>query len=350
MDHSRDIVSQLTSFEVARVPYRAKLDQNESPIEPPSEIRGQFLDKVADIPWNRYPDDDEMNAAHAKLAGYLGISPEMVLAAAGSDALILFILTVFGGPGRKVLLFPPHYPIYSTFALLSSTEIISLPLGSDFQPDIDKVRPNLEKADILIIANPNNPTGNLINDAIIEEFLSYDNLLVVLDEAYFEFSGKTYVNELDKHNNLIILRTFSKAFGLAGLRFGYCATRSDYIEYIKRAIFAPYNLSRPQWVLAETVLDNFEVLQPLFERTVKERDRLYSSLMAYDSIDPYWSAANFILFRLGENAAEVNRGLIGRGILLRDFSGNEYIRGCLRVTAGTPEENTIFLQAIKQLV
>jgi histidinol-phosphate aminotransferase len=257
---------------------------------------------------------------------------------------------VFGGPGRKVLLFPPHYPIYSTFALLSSTEIISQPLGSDFQPDMETVRPKLKEADVLIIANPNNPTGNLIDDAIIEEFLSYDNLLVVLDEAYYEFSGKTYVNELDKYPNLIILRTFSKAFGLAGLRFGYCATRPDYIEYMKRAIFAPYNLSRLQWILAETVLDNFATLQPLVEQMISERDRIYSSLMGYDGIAPHWSAANFVLFHLGDKAKEVNTGLIERGVLLRDYSANEYIPGCLRVTAGTPEENTIFLQEIKQLV
>lgn len=350
MDHARDIVSQLTSFEVSRVPYRAKLDQNESPIEPPPEIREQFLDVAAKIPWNRYPDDDEMGVAHSALAGYLGVNPDNVLAAAGADALILFVLSVFGGPGRRVILFPPHYPIYSTFASLSSTEIISLPLNGNFQPDMESVRPSLGDTDILIVANPNNPTGNLIEDDIIEEFLSYENLLVVLDEAYFEFSGKTYVEELDKHPNLIVLRSFSKAFGLAGLRFGYCAARPDYIEYIKRAIFAPYNLSRLQWALAKIVIENTEAVKPIIEQTESERGRIYSVLKSFDGLDPYWSAANFVLFHIGERAADINRQLIERGILLRNFSDNKYIPGCLRVTVGLPEENTLFLQEIKRLI
>ncbi len=350
MDHARDIVSQLMSFEVSRGTYRAELDQHDPPIEPPPEICAPFLEAAAEISWNRYPDDDELDAAHSALAGYLGVNPDNVLAAAGSDALILFILSVFGGPGRKVILFPPHYPIYSTFALLSSTEIISLPLNGNFQPDLESVRPNLGDADILVIANPNNPTGNLIDDEIIEEFLSYENLLVVLDEAYFEFSGKTYVEELDKHPNLIVLRTFSKAFGLAGLRFGYCAARPDYIEYIKRAIFAPYNLSRLQWALAKIVIENIEAVKPIIEQAESERGRIYSVLKSFDGLDPYWSAANFILFRVGERSGEVFRGLVERGILLRDFSENRYIPGCLRVTAGLPEENKLFLQEIKRLI
>ncbi|MCP4228520.1 MAG: aminotransferase class I/II-fold pyridoxal phosphate-dependent enzyme, partial [bacterium] len=277
MEHARDIASQLTSFEVARVHYRAKLDQNESPVEPPPQIREAFLEAAGEIPWNRYPDDEEMGAAHSALAGYLGVTPNSVLAAAGSDALILFILSVFGGPGRKVLLFPPHYPIYSSFALLSSTEIVSLPLGSGFQPDLEKLRPYLDSANILIIANPNNPTGNLIDEEIIEEFLSHENLLVVLDEAYYEFSGKTHIEDLDKHPNLIILRTFSKAIGLAGLRFGYCAARPDYIEYIRRAIFPPYNLTKAQGALAEIVIENMEATRPIIEQTYTQRDQQLSA-------------------------------------------------------------------------
>ncbi len=338
-DLVRPNIRRLEPYRCARETVREGilLDANENP----------FLRRCGKALLNRYPDPYQMELREA-LAEWVGVRPEMVLAGVGSDEVLDWIFKVFCA-GHAVSVAEPTYGMYRVLADIYDVPVRDIPLGLGFRFDasrfLDVVTPDER---VLFLCTPNNPTGNLLDRSEIERVLAEWRGVVVVDEAYVEFSdGISLAGESDRFPNLIVLRTFSKAFGRAGLRLGYAVAHPAAIQYFLK-VKAPYNLS------ACTQAEGLEALAAAEEcrREIKlircERGRVAEALRNLPGIEAvYPSQANFILFRC-EGAAEICRSLLDEGIVVRDRSGLPGLENCIRVSIGTPDENTVFLGRLRR--
>lgn len=341
----------------ALVPYDAKdvraevvLASNENPANLPSEIISKLADRLADFKFNRYP-DPTAHDLRKMIAEANGLDPENVLVGNGGDELIFDLLLAWGGPGRKLLDTPPTFSMYAIDAASTGTEVVRVKRGEDFAIDtvavLDRVRQG--DIDVVIIANPNNPTGGLTDESFLIELLGASDAIVMVDEAYFEFSRHTMRPHMARHPNLVILRTFSKAFSLAGLRVGYLLGHADVVRELMK-VRQPYSVdSFSQWVAA-TVFRERMIFEQGISDIVRERDRIMHGLSLIPGVDVFPSEANFVLFRV-EHASALWRDLLhGHSVLIRDFSRSPGLEDCLRVTVGTSEENDRFLAAMDELL
>lgn len=339
------------------VPYDAKdvraevvLASNENPANLPSEIIAKLSGRLADFPFNRYPDPTALSLRKL-IAEANGLDPENVLVGNGGDELIFNLLLAWGGPGRTILDTPPTFSMYSIDAATTGTGIVQIPRLDDFSIDTQAVLDRVREGDIdiVIIANPNNPTGGLTDESFLIELLSASDAIVMVDEAYFEFSRHTMRPHMLRHPNLVLLRTFSKAFSLAGLRIGYLLGHADVVRELMK-VRQPYSVDAfSQWV-ASTVFRERMVFEQQISDIIRERDRIIHGLSLIPGVDVYPSEANFVLFRV-EHASAVWRDLLhSHSVLIRDFSRSLGLEGCLRVTVGTAEENERFLQAIDEVL
>jgi histidinol-phosphate aminotransferase len=353
MERYRDPRAELESL----VPYDAKdvraevvLASNENPANLPSEIIAKLAGRLAEFPFNRYPDP----IAHdlRKLIGEAnGLDPDNVLVGNGGDELIFDLLLAWGGPGRKILDMPPTFSMYQIDAATTGTEVVRIPRKADFSIDtvavIDRVKQG--DIDIVIVANPNNPTGGLTDESFLIELLESTDGIVMVDEAYFEFSRHTMRPHMMRHRNLVLLRTFSKAFSMAGLRIGYLLGCADVVRELMK-VRQPYSVdSFSQWV-ASTVFRERMVFEQGISDIMRGRDRLMHGLGLLPGVEVFPTEANFVLFRV-EHASAVWRDLLhSHSVLIRDFSRSPGLENCLRVTVGTHDENERFLSAMEELL
>lgn len=298
-------------------------------------------------PVNRYPDPYQRELRRV-LAEKLGVDPGNVLAGSGSDEVLDWIFKVFCD-GRKdsIAVAHPTYGMYEVMARIFEVPVFDFELNQSFDFDCDQfLRKVPENVNVLFLCSPNNPTGNLVNRDEIGKLLLNWNRIVVVDEAYLEFSGaESMLNELGKFPNLIVMRTFSKAYGRAGLRLGYAVADAVFIDYFSR-VKAPYNLN------AMTQLEGVEALLSPAEdsrigQIISERRRVeerLKSLLEVKSVFP--SDSNFLLFRTS-GATAVCEQLLSEGIVVRDRSSLPGLRDCIRVTIGTSEENSLFLERLQ---
>jgi len=339
------------------VPYDAKdvraevmLASNENPDNLPGELLDKLADRIRDIEFNRYPDPV---AAHLRklIAEANGLEPGNVLVGNGGDELILDLLLSWGGSGRKLLDLPPTFAMYGIDAQMTGTEIVSIPRGADFGVDSEAVLARLSEGDIdiIVIANPNNPTGDIAPETLLIDILNATDALVVVDEAYFEFSRHTMRPHMERHPNLVILRTFSKAFSLAGLRAGYLLAHEDVIRELSK-VRQPYSVNRFTQVAASLVFRERVVFQAGIREIMRNRDTLLHGLSSMAGVTVFPSEANFVLFRV-EHASAVWRDLLhDHSILIRDFSRAPGLEDCLRVTVGTEDEVERFLKAMDEIL
>jgi len=283
-----------------------------------------------------------------KLASQVGVAPENILLGNGGDELLLDLLLAWGGPGRSVLIFPPTFSMYGIYAHTLETQVVKIPRDSgSFALDVDAAAARLSQGDVdlCFVDTPNNPSGTLTREEDIVRLLEASDALIFVDEAYFEFSGVTVLPLLERFDNLVILRTFSKAFSLAGLRLGYALARPEVIATLTK-VRMPYSVNAfSQWA-GELVVEERSAFEPALRLIRSERERLYSALDALGGVQVWPSQANYLLFRVAE-AHEVWRRLLDDdGIYVRDFSSAPGLTDCLRVTVGSPEQNGRFLQAL----
>lgn len=330
-----------------------RLDANESPFDLPPEVKEELAAAVTTIPCNRYPDPGAREL-RSLLAEHAGVAPEQVMIGNGSDELIQIILSVFGGPGKRALIHPPTFPIYALAAAWSSTEPQAVPLGRGFSlPAAEIIAAMAGGRGVVFVCNPNNPTGNGYPEADIEEILAAGlsrGWVVLLDEAYAEFSGRpSAVRWLDRYPNLAVLRTLSKAFSVAGLRIGYLAAGAPLVRELWKAKL-PYNVNVLTQAAAAAVLRRKELFLDRVRWLVGQRERLADALAGMDGISPHPSETNFVLFTVeGGRARSLYEGLVEAGISIRGFFGDPALRDCLRVTAGRAEENDLFLAKLADL-
>lgn len=339
----------LVPYDPKYLPARAMLSANENPENVPEEVKREIVGAVRKLSLNRYP-DPLANDLRDLIARANGLSRGQVLMGNGGDELLFNCALAWGGPGRKMLTLPPTFSVYETNAELTGTEIVRVARREDYSIDEEAVLDRLSEGDIdyLVISSPNNPTGELASETFLRQVLDATDALVIVDEAYFEFSRRTIRPCLETHENLAILRTFSKAFSLAGVRMGYLlASEAVVSEFLK--VRQPYSVDAVSQAIASAVYERRSMFEPGIGAIIAERTRVFDALRTLPGVKPYPSDANYILFRVG-GAKEVWRKLYDAGILIRDFSSAPLLEECLRVSIGSREENDAFLSALRDIV
>ncbi len=337
----RKEVQKIKGYSLKSFPHQIKLNQNESPWDLPAELKAKALERLQSLSWNRYPTPfcDSLREKIAKREGWM---TEGVLVSGGSNILIqaLVLASAIGG---KILTVSPGFSLYELQGHLFSNKVVHVPLNrEDFSLPIDRFLKTLKKVkpQIVFLANPNAPTGNLLDPESLLKILQASRGLVVVDEAYFPFSGFTLFPYLKKFKNLVLVRTFSKAFSLGGVRLGYLLADPPLVaEFIK--VVLPFSVGTLSQAVGEVVLENDSYVAERVRQTIQERERLYKELCQVKGLKVYPSKANFIIFQ-SKRSKEIFNGLVQKGILIRDVSSKD-LPNTLRVTVGTFEENQRFL-------
>lgn len=342
----RPSVRGLAAYHVDETPVRVKLDAMENPFPLPDEVRQEIAETVRKARINLYPDPSARELRRS-IAGLWGMDPERMILGNGSDELIQTVVLAFGGP----VLFPsPTFAMYEITSRALSERPATVPLGKDFSLDAERIirKAKQVKAKVVFLASPNNPTGNRFSDEAVEKVLSRVNAAVVVDEAYYSFSGRTWLPKLAGHPNLIILRTLSK-IGFAGLRIGALTASKTLVGELNK-IRLPYNINMLSQAAAEAALRHRDVFDGQISRLISERERLYNELKSLPGVTPYPSETNFILIRTARSSTKVHAALRLAGILVKNLDRPGPLRNCLRVTVGRPEENDEFLSSLKQIL
>ncbi len=298
--------------------------------------------------FNRYPDPLQFKVKK-RLSEIKGVPPRNIFLGNGSDEAIDILFRAFCNPGSdNVITVPPTYGMYEVSANINDVEVRKIKLKTDFQLNMEGIAEAIdEHTKIIFICSPNNPTGNSINRDDMETLLANFNGLVVIDEAYINYSRqKTFIQELTEYSNLVVLQTLSKAWGLAGLRVGMAFASEEIIEIFNK-VKPPYNINEASQLLALQALQNVEQVNNWIKETVAEREKLKLELNTLESvITIYPSDANFILVKTIK-PKEIYQFMVNRGIIIRDRSKVELCEGCLRITIGTPNENELLIEAFK---
>jgi histidinol-phosphate aminotransferase len=299
---------------------------------------------------NRYPDPFQAQL-RSKLAELNRTTPNRLFVGVGSDEVIDLLLRIFCVPQEdSILLLEPTYGMYRVAATIQGARVLSCLLTDDFQIDLPAVKATLEKNTKLIFCcSPNNPTGNLLRTDDILELCRMTEALVVVDEAYVEFAGNASVLRSDAEiPNLVVMRTLSKAWGLAGIRLGYCLADPLVISYLLK-VKAPYNINVLTSAVALRGLNHPAKLHGTIDGIVRERINLAEELRRLKFVEQVFpSDANFILIRC-RGARAVYEALVRKGIIIRDRSAEPKLQNCLRITVGTPDENSALLAAMHEL-
>lgn len=338
----RNNIKNLVPYSSARDEFKGEasvyLDANENSFGSPLETD-----------YNRYPDPLQLKLKQ-RLSEIKGVPPRNIFLGNGSDEAIDILYRAFCRPGiDNVITVPPTYGMYEVSANINDVEVRKVKLTADYQLDLEGISEAIdENTRIIFICSPNNPTGNSINRPDIETLLVNFNGLVVVDEAYINYSRqKSFIQELTEHSNLLVLQTLSKAWGLAGLRLGMAFASEEIIEIFNK-VKPPYNINEATQTLALQALQHVEQINDWIKLTVAEREKLTSALAGFSFVlKIYPSDANFILVKTSD-AAGIYAFLVEKGIIVRDRSKVELCEGSLRITIGTPEENKVLIDTLAE--
>ncbi len=344
-------VRGLTPYTLKQYDYDVKLNQNENPFDFPQEIKEEVLQFARERCWSRYPDFTQKDMVQA-LSRYTGWPEDGILVGNGSNELVqATLITFIDAPDTTVLIPTPTFTLYRLLCKALGANVLEVYLTENYRFDIEAIKDATETnfPDVMIFCSPNNPTGCVLENSDIEDLLNLSDGLIVVDEAYYEFRGETCFCLLKDYPNLIIFRTFSKALSLAGLRIGYLMAHPELVEQISK-VKLPYNLNFFSQIAAMKALENRDLLQKNIDYLIGQRDILYNALKDIEGVVPYPSYANFILFETQSNSKDIFEGLLQQGVLIRDVSGYPMLSRALRFNVGIQEENTRFLDALKETV
>jgi len=344
----RDEVRAISAYHVPDSRGLIKLDAMENPYGLPLELRAQIAALAAEASLNRYPDPGAA-ALKARLRETMNIPDAMeLLLGNGSDELIQILALAVNQPRAVLISVEPSFVMFRMVAAFTGMRYVGVPLAVDFGLDVSALHAALRehRPALIFIAYPNNPTGNLFDEDAMHALISAAPGLVVVDEAYHAFAARSFMSELTRYPNLLIMRTLSK-LGLAGLRLGMLIGRPQWLtEFDKLRL--PYNVNVLTQRIAALVLQHPGVLAAQAAAIREGRQRLLAALQVLPGVQAFPSDANFILFRV-PRADAVFSGLRSRGVLIKNLNGSHAaLTDCLRVTVGTPEENDQFLSALQQ--
>ncbi|MGA9077827.1 MAG: histidinol-phosphate transaminase [Acidimicrobiales bacterium] len=347
-----------SGYHSPQVEVAVRLNTNEAPEPPPPEFVAALAAAVGEVALNRYPDRRATRLREA-IAELHGLGADQVFCANGSNEVIQSLLLAYGGPGRSCALFEPTYALHSHIARLTSTRVVEGERGPDYliEPaEVDRVLAAAAatasgdgEPAVVFLCSPNNPTGLVEPDETVEAVLARAPGIVVVDEAYIQFARRSAVALLAGHDNLVVLRTYSKTWALAGLRLGYALGAPAIIEALFSAAL-PYHVDAVKQAAGTIALQFTAAMDGRVARLVAERARVLAGLAAL-GLAATPSESNFILFSTGDrDAHEVWEGLVARSVLVRDLSGWPRLAGHLRVTIGTGAENDAFLAALADVI
>jgi histidinol-phosphate aminotransferase len=345
----KENVRSLKPYAVENIQSEIKLHANESPFPPSKELHELFIISLKKFQLNRYPDPDSKNLKQS-IAKKLATNTEQLVIGNGSDEIILLLLQVFCNEGDTIIIPDPTFAMYAIISQSLGVKTINVPLNSDWDINANQI---LETADknssrLIFLSYPNNPTGNCFSETEVRTVIEEFNGIVVMDEAYYDFSKKSFVREINKHNNIVVLRSFSK-IGLAAMRVGFGVANTVIIQEINK-VRLPYNSNMLSQSFAEHLINNFEQVQTQINYIIDERNRLIAELGNVESITVFPTDSNFILFQTKYPANELFYHLLYNGILVRNLSSHPKLNNCLRVTIGSKVENERFLSEVKSYV
>jgi histidinol-phosphate aminotransferase len=329
-----------------------KLNQNEAPEDLPAELKGEILARAAAAPWHRYPEFIPRGLCE-RIAARHGWRGDGVLVGNGSNEVIQAALAVSVAAGDTVVAPAPTFSLYRLLTGVAGGRYVPVALAADFAFDTEALvaAARREPARVVVLTSPNSPTGSVAPAGLVERLLADTGALVLCDEAYQDFGGPTAVSLLAEHPRLVVFRTFSKAMGLAGLRFGYALAHPGVAREIAKAKL-PYNVNAITLAAAEVALDHADWFAARTGAVVAERERFLAGLRALPGLTPFSSGANFVLVRCeARSAGEVFRRLATEhGILVRDVSAGDRLEGCLRISIGTAAEMDAALAALGEIL
>ncbi len=338
----RDDLRALEGYHSPQLDVQVRLNTNESPFAPPQEFLDRYSSAIRDAEYHRYPDRGAV-ALRTGIANSLGQPSERVFAANGSNEVLQTLLLTYGGPGRIALIFEPTYALHTHIARLTSTTVESVPRADDYTIDsndacarIRAVRPS-----VVFVCSPNNPTGTVEPQASVvalADAAGEVGAVLVVDEAYGEFADHTALDLISDDRGIVVVRTYSKVWSMAGVRLGFCVGPAWMIDELDKVVL-PYHLSTPTQLAGIIALDyQLEMLQRV-AALVEERGRMYAALQSTPGVSVVPSGANFLLVRVHGDGHAVWEAMVDRGVLVRDFSRWPGVAECLRITIGTAKEN-----------
>lgn len=346
----REDVRSIKAYPVANAAGMVKLDAMENPYRLPDAVRAELAQALAEAVVNRYP-DPAAPGLKARLRAAVGVPAGMeVLLGNGSDEIITIATTVLARPGMVVLAPEPSFVMYRMSAQFAHCRYVGVPLRADFTLDIEAFLARIEelKPALVWLAYPNNPTGNLFHEDDIARIARAAPGLVVVDEAYHIFAGRSFIGRLEAFPNVMVMRTVSK-IGLAGIRLGYAVGHPEWIAELDKAR-PPYNVSVLTQTAGDVLLRHMSVFDEQARQILDDRDALVGRLAAMPRIETFPTAANFVLVRVPD-AERVVGALKARRILVRNFNGSHpLLANCLRFTVGTSDENELLLAALNEAV
>jgi histidinol-phosphate aminotransferase len=346
-------LAAMTGYHSPQVEVDVRLNTNESPWPPPPEFAAAVATAARSLDWHRYPDRRAL-ALRRAVAARFGLGPEQVFCANGSNEVLQTLLLTFAGSGRTTLTFEPTYALHSHLSRISGAVVVQAERGEGFALSAERARAEIESVapSVTFLCSPNNPTGLVESPQTVSSVLdaveSINGLLVV-DEAYGEFASWSAVELLAEERPLVVVKTFSKTWSMAAARLGYLLGPRWLVEELE-AVVLPYHLDGLKQAAGVAALQFSGEMHARVAAVVEERARVSSCLV--DLGCHVWpSGANFVLFRPPPaGSGFVWQALVDRSVLVRDTSSWRYLDGCLRVTIGTPEENSVFLGALADIL
>jgi len=344
---------EVISARIGREPSQiVKLDANENPYGPLPVVR----EALAKMEFSHIYPDPESRALRKSLAAFTGVDEEHLLAGSGADELIDLLMRVFLDPDDCIISCPPTFGMYSFDAELNAARCIDVPRKANFSLDVDGIRQAVDayQPTLLFVTSPNNPDGSLVPRAVMDELLSLPTL-VVLDEAYIEFAGKNLganlsrIRDVPERENLVVLRTFSKWAGLAGLRIGYGAFPKWLMPTLWKSK-QPYNVNVAASVAAQVSLKHVDELEKILGLLKTERERLYEELRDIPYLRPHPTRSNFILCQvIDKDASQLKKDLAEKfGIFIRYFN-KPGLKDCIRISVGRPQDTDVLINALRGL-
>ena len=346
----RDDLRALEGYHSPQVSVQVRLNTNESPTAPPAAWQDAFAAELSRLQWHRYP-DRAAAALREAIAALHGVEPSQIFPANGSNEVLQTLLLTFAGPGRTVATFEPTYQLHGHIARITGATVIEGERRSDFTLDLDEVRRVCAAADpvITFLCSPNNPTGLVEPEANVRAVMDIAPGLVVVDEAYGQFADWSAIGLVDENTPLVVTRTFSKTWSMAGARLGYLIGPTWLVAELDK-VTLPYHLDAAKQIAGRLALRFVDDMETRVAHIVRERERIQAAF-AEMPVDFWPSGANFVLFRPQQRAgAEVWKALLEHSVLVRDCSGWPRLENCLRVTVGTEEENDVFLSSLRQVL
>jgi histidinol-phosphate aminotransferase len=345
----KDNVLSLKPYAIESIRSEIKLHANESPFPPTKEFYDLFTASLKSFPLNRYPDPDSKNLKQS-IAKKFKTKPDNLVIGNGSDEIILLLLQVFCKEDDTIIVPDPTFAMYEIISQSLGIKTTTTPLNSDWDINANLLLETAEKnkSRLIFLSYPNNPTGNCFSETEVRKVIEKFEGIVVVDEAYYDFSKKSFISAIKKNNNLVVLRSFSK-IGLAAMRVGFGVANRLIIQEINK-VRLPYNSNMLSQSFAEQLTNNFQIVQKQINYILEERTRLISELKEIDLITAFPTESNFILFKTEQSADELFTHLIYNGILVRNLSSHPKLNNCLRVTVGTKSENDRFLSEVKTFI